>query len=263
VKNEELITKIQKLKKEKKVSNEKSETENIPNNEQPIKESMVEVPKEALTPEEIRRQKHREYMKEYYQKHREKISAQAKERYLRSMDRRLAYNHEYYQKNRDKMLAEMREYYRRKRDELLAKDREFYQKNRERILAEKKERYHSDPKYRIRARKYGEELREEYKRFKIEFGGKCSVCGESDLDKLTEHHPNRKEEKGVGFIHTKEFRDWLRFGIKPNVFLMCASCHLKLEIMIKRKKIAPKTLEEICSLLSNQEVFNTIYNLHT
>jgi len=99
------------------------------------------MPKEALTPEELRRQKEREYFKKYYQKNKEKIKKHDKE-------------------------------YKRKR-------------------------YHSDPEFRekyLEARRRRHlEYREAYKRLKITLGGKCSVCGEDDLDVLEIHHPDGKE----------------------------------------------------------------------
>jgi len=100
-------------------------------------------------------------------------------------------------------------------------------------------RTHSqDSEFKRRAseamRKMNLKLREAYRRLKIEYGGKCVVCGESDLDVLEPHHPNGKKEKVRGFINSKEFRDWVRHRTKPNIVLVCANHHRKLHIMEAR-----------------------------
>jgi len=73
-------------------------------------------------------------------------------------------------------------------------------------------------------------LRQDYEKFKIESGGKCSFCGEGDLEVLGVHHPHgrKNEEKGKPFILTKEFTLWRRRKIKPDVVLVCGSCNVKL-----------------------------------
>jgi len=127
-----------------------------------------------------------------------------------------------------KHTAQKREIYLRNRNERLEYSHEYYLKNRERICAEVMERYNSDSGRERRA-KYHEKLLKEFKRFKIEFGGKCTACGEDDLDVLEPHHPHGKEDKKHSFIQSKEFRDWMNKGIKPDVILACANCHLKLD----------------------------------
>jgi len=125
--------------------------------------------------------------------------------------------------------------------------RKRYQENREEIKKYnreyQRERYHSDPEFREKSLKKACEFRsknhlklqEDYKRFKIEYGGKCTVCGESNLDLVDPHHPHGKEEKGRGFAYTKEFRDWVRYGIKPDVVLMCVKCH-RLRHLAERRR---------------------------
>jgi len=122
----------------------------------------------------------------------------------------------------------------------------YYQENKERINERKKkrhreyrrERYHSDPEFRAKAleslHKTYSKYREAYERLVTKLGGKCSVCGEDDLDVLQPHHPDGKEEKGRRFIDTKEFRDWVNHGIKPNVVILCANHHLKLHAKGRR-----------------------------
>jgi len=133
------------------------------------------MPKEALTPEELHRQREREYNKKYYQENKERLKERAKE----------------------------------------------YWRNR----------YYSDPEYRAKiieaVRKAQSKNREAYKRFKIEYGGKCTVCGNDNLKVLDPHHPDGKKER-KRFILSKEFRDWVKYGIKPNVILLCANCHREL-----------------------------------
>jgi len=156
--------------------------------------------------DEIHRQKHREYQKKYYQN------------------------------NKDKQRGYMRTYMRKYRQE---KKEEFRKYKKEWA----RERYHSDPEFRRRLleakHKARLKRREDYNRFKIEFGGKCSICGEDDLDVLETHHPDRRGEKQVLFIHTKEFRDWMKNGIKPDAFLMCSNHHRKLHILETRGIIPP------------------------
>jgi len=166
--------------------------------------------------EELRRQKSREWKKEYnknyYQIHKEEL-------------KEFARNH--YQKNKEKF----KEYKRKYRQDNKVRERE-----RERL----RERYHSDPEFRAKnlesSHKRNLKLQEDYKRFKIEYGGKCTVCGEYDLDVLEPHHPDGKNEGGR-FIKSKEFRDWLNYGIKPNVVLMCANHHGKLHILKARGEL--------------------------
>jgi len=169
------------------------------------------MPKEDLTLEELRRQKKREYDRSYYQKNKEKIIAQTKERYLRDRDRKLAYA------------------------------REYRQKNREKIYAKYRERYNSDPEYREKRLKlrrvWWERRREAYRQFKIALGGTCTFpgCIESDLEFLVPHHKYRKREKASSFVNSKELTMWMKGGIIPkDVVLMCSNHHLKLENMIAR-----------------------------
>jgi len=112
------------------------------------------------------------------------------------------------QKRREYLREYLRGYYRRNRDKHLDKLRRWRKK-------------------RLEA----------YRRFKIEFGGKCSVCGEDDLDVLEPHHPDGKIEKGRAFILSKEFTNWIRYGIKPNVVLMCANHHQKLHTAMMRGEV--------------------------
>jgi len=178
--------------------------------------NLNEQPKEALTLEELRRQKRREYEREYMR--------------------------EYCKKNREKWIAQAHEYYLRSKEKRNRESRERYQKNHEKILAEKRERYRSDPEFRKMQmeadRKHHLKLREEYKRFKIELGGKCVVCGNDNLNHLIPHHIHGRREKGREFIFTKEFRDWMRGKCKPDVILMCSNHHLEYETMKSRGEVA-------------------------
>jgi len=181
-------------------------TETMPN-----KEPKAETPNEALTPEELRRKKHREYMRDWHQKHKEKINVKRRMRYLKNRDR------------------------------ILERKREHYQENREDIRAKFKERYHSDPEFKEKhlnmQKVWWRKRQEGYIRFKIEYGGKCIVDGEDDLDKLIPHHPDGKEDSTRSFFKSREFTNWVRYGTKPNVKLMCANCHLKYEVMLARGEV--------------------------
>jgi len=147
----------------------------------------------VISKEELRRQKRREYMREYNKKYyQEKFREHRKK---------------YYQNNKEKFIEYNRKY--------------------------RRERYHSNSEYREKQKESGRKrqsrYQEEYKRFKIEYGRKCSVCGVSDLDVLVVHHPDgRQENSEKTFWQTKEFRKWLRYGIKPNVVLVCANHHFKI-----------------------------------
>lgn len=175
----------------------------------------------VISKDELRRQKQREYNRRYYQKNREKCKAQAQEYYWRNRDKLLAEAREYYQKNRDRICAELRERYH--------SDPVYKEKEQSRL----KMRYHSDPEFREKRRasfkSWWAKRREAYERFKKEYGGKCSVCGNNDLDVLVPHHPDgRRGEKYKPFIFSKELTNWIKYGIKPNVVIMCANHHLKL-----------------------------------
>jgi len=147
------------------------------------------------------REHHKEYHKIYYQENKEVFVNRAKK---------------YQQDNKKKVREYAREYWRR--------------------------RYHKDPEYREKQleadRKERLKQQEDYKRFKTEMGGKCIVCGNDNLNMLTPHHPHGKKEKDVPFIQSKEFRDWRKYGIKPDVVLMCANHHLEYETAKARGEIA-------------------------
>jgi len=146
--------------------------------------------------DELRRQKRRKYYREYCLKNKDKFKE---------------YGRRYRQKNREKYRERKRKYF--------------------------QERYHSDPEFREKclegSHKRYLKLREALRRFKIELGGKCLICKEDNLGVLEPHHPEGKEERTRNFIHTKEFRRWVRHGIKPNVVLICRNCHLELETAIR------------------------------
>jgi len=149
--------------------------------------------------EELRHQKRREYMREYNKKY-----------YEENREKRLEYQKHYTAKNKDRR----REYHRN------------YQR----------EHYNSDPEFRERKRAHVREselkLEVEYKRFKIECGGKCVACGLDDIDFLDPHHPHGRkypQDKAKFYTRTQDFRDWKNKGIKPDVVLLCVKCHRKLE----------------------------------
>lgn len=106
-----------------------------------------------------------EYMRDYYNSHKEKIQAQQREAYKRRMakkanpwlldirvdyktptkedfqsvpkERELTYSQKYYAENRERIRAQQQA--KRKRDKINAKQREYYAANRERILTRQKE----------------------------------------------------------------------------------------------------------------------------
>jgi len=101
------------------------------------------------------------------------------------------------------------------------------------------QKHSSDIEFRQKRREASHNARLRYKkgyeRFVTEWGGKCVICGEGALSAITVHHPNKKQDEGGhAFSQTKEFRLWLRGGIKPNVFLICRNHHGKLDDMIKQ-----------------------------
>jgi len=151
------------------------------------------------------------------------------------LQKKREYNREhhkgYYQKNKEKIKENKRKCYQENKEE-----------KRERTRNYQRSRYHSNPEVRRKKledshKRHLEEV-EDFKRFKIEFGGKCRVCGDGNLDHLIPHHPHGKEEKAVDFIHSKEFREWRKSGTKPDVVLMCANHHLEYETAKSRGEVS-------------------------
>jgi len=165
------------------------------------------------------RKKKAEYNKKYRQKHRDEL---------------LEHNRKYYQEHKDKLREDAKRYYQDHREEVREYRRKYRQEHKEKFKDYQKNYFQKNrEKFRESARRGHLKDLEHYRRFKIEFGGKCVVCGESDLNVLEVHHPDRRvEEKGVSFVQTKEFKRWVNDGIKPRVVLLCSNHHQKLEIAI-------------------------------
>ncbi|MHB1909731.1 MAG: hypothetical protein ACYCQJ_12820 [Nitrososphaerales archaeon] len=53
--------------------------------------------------------------------------------------RKVEYDREYYQRNKDKLSAQKREYRQRNKDKLSAQQREYYQRNKDKLSAQKRE----------------------------------------------------------------------------------------------------------------------------
>ena len=68
-------------------------------------------------------------------------------------------------------------------------------------------------------------LQEKIKKLKIEFGGKCKICGYSkSLDALVFHHRNPKEKDfGLAVKNWRKYEDLVKEAKKCD--LICANCH--------------------------------------
>jgi len=142
-------------------------------------------------------------------------------RYQRLKEYRREYGKKYRQENREK---------------LRERNRKYQQKRREYFREYKRNRYHSDLEFRERqrervrkaSRKKYSEYREALMRLKLTLGGRCSICGGNDLEVLDAHHPHGRMEKGNSYIYTKEFRDWIKYGTKPDIIFLCVKCHRRI-----------------------------------
>lgn len=89
-------------------------------------------------------------------------------------------------------------------------------------------RYHIDPTFR----QYHNRKKDRYKRrdrtnLKLEFGGKCSICGYNKcLDALHFHHPNNNKEICVSHALYNGFKAGLAEAKKCQ--LICANCHAEI-----------------------------------
>ena len=98
-------------------------------------------------------------------------------------------------------------------------------------------RYHIDPDYRQAHNKRKDSYRRRDRtKLKLEFGGKCSICGYNKcLDALHFHHPNADKEKCVSHALYKGYEIGKKEATKCQ--LICANCHA--EIHSKLETILP------------------------
>ena len=78
-----------------------------------------------------------------------------------------------------------------------------------------------------------------HKQAAVDFlGGRCKICGETDIDKLTFHHRDPKTKKyevgrllGDGYsVYNEKIQEEL-----PKCDVLCYNCHMKLHAVEKRK----------------------------
>ena len=98
----------------------------------------------AHTTDEEKKQRDKEYSKEYRQDNREKILEQQKEHYQNNRDKIIENKKEHYQNNRDKIIEYQKEHYQNNRDKIIENKKEYYQNNREKVLEYKKEKITCD-----------------------------------------------------------------------------------------------------------------------
>jgi hypothetical protein len=145
-----------------------------------------------------------EYRKIYYEKNREIILAKAKENYQKCKEKRIQRQHEYYQENREEILRKRR--------------------------IENKRLWRTDKKFK-------EQEKERKKMYVIQrkietithYGGKCTCCGETQMEFLSIDHIN-----GNGNEHRQKikryggwnFYNWLKKNNYPEGYqVLCMNCN--------------------------------------
>jgi hypothetical protein len=89
-------------------------------------------------------------------------------------------------------------------------------------------RYHIDPQFRQNHNKRKDSYRRRDRtKLKMEFGGKCSLCGYNKcLDALHFHHPDDNKEKCVSHALYKGYDVGKAEALKCQ--LVCANCHAEI-----------------------------------
>ena len=75
------------------------------------------------------------YLKEYYQRNKEKLKQRSRDRHHNNRDEILLYKKEYYKNNRKKVHDRFQRYYKNNKEKIFAHAAEFYKQNRQYIIS--------------------------------------------------------------------------------------------------------------------------------
>ena len=125
----------------------------------------------------------KEYMKEYYQKNKEKIKAQSKAYIKNNKERVEEIRVAYYQKNKELINAKNKKYYEKNKEHAIATSKKYYKANKEKQRALAKEYYVNNKEKAIACRK---------------------AWREANKDKISAHVANRRALKFRATIRLTE-----------------------------------------------------------
>jgi len=130
----------------------------------------------------LKKEKQKEYSKEYYNKNKEKIKEYREENKDKINENKKEYNKEYYNKNKDKILEQQKEYYNENKDKILECNKEYQQEYQKEYQKE----YYNKNKDKI------SENTKEYGSKKVE----CNICGKCmRRDSITKHNKTQHKTK--------------------------------------------------------------------
>jgi len=143
----------------------------------------------------------KQYMREYYKKHSERIKARVQRHYEATRDDQIAYRKQYYRDNKEIMLANMAKYREAHKD-----DPAFWTARRD-----AKNRYQAALKAKVFSA----------------YGNKCTCCGETEEQFLTIDHihgdgKQHRAEVGIRGVY-KSIRD--QGFPKDRYQLLCCNCN--------------------------------------
>jgi hypothetical protein len=217
-------------------------------------------------------EKFAEYKKKYYEENRDQILEKKKQYHIDHQEERSEYNKQYHAENKDALNAYSRQYYQEHREELLAYDKErrpkappkpilteeeiqarkealkeyhlmyskqWYLDNKEAVLQKHKE-WKSENKARIRTQ--SRELRQGIKQEVIaHYGGRCSCCGQDDLDTLCIDHINDNGAEHRKTVTGDNMYRWIKDNNYPaDLQVLCANCNYAKELVRRRQNLKPK-----------------------
>lgn len=159
--------------------------------------------------EEEKKERKRQYNKQYYQKHKDKMAEYNKQYHQKHKNEKSEYNKQYYQKNRDEMAEYNKRYYQERKDELVEYHKQYYKQYLNTPIGRAKNLLRN---YNQNDNKKGRgdgNLTAEWI-VKHIFSKSCVYCGESDWFKLG---CDRKDNSRP---HTKD-----------NVVPCCGECNVK------------------------------------
>ena len=161
-----------------------------------------------------RKEKQRLSNKKYYEKHKERLNAEKREKRQRpeEKEKQKEYAHRYYLKNKERLLEKTKKYDRENKELNTVRRKKWRQKNAEHV------------KNRDRT------LRKKYKMMVYEHYGKdgikCACCGEDEIEFLTLDHIYNNgghHRKKLGYKHLNH---WIIQNNYPPIFqLLCMNCN--------------------------------------
>ncbi len=151
----------------------------------------------------------------YYWKHHDKVLRKARERHAANRKHEIAERKEYYSAHREEVLRKAKERYRANPEPVKDYQKEYHRRNRSYCLVRAK-RYHEAHKGELKAE------------VMAAYGGKCTCCGEDQLEFLTIDHINGGGNKHRRSIGWASLYRWLKKNgfPKKGFQVLCWNCNI-------------------------------------